>query len=64
MKWHLRFFLVHYTRNYCTLATDATEPKKTVKTVCTDMHDGFVNAATSVFGDKVVELNNGETIEV
>jgi transposase len=31
--------------------------KKTVKTVCTDMHDGFVNAATSVFGDKVVVID-------
>lgn len=31
--------------------------KKTVETVCTDMHDGFVNAATSVFGDKVVVID-------
>ncbi len=31
--------------------------KQTVKTVCTDMHDGFVNAATSVFGDKVVVID-------
>ena len=31
--------------------------KKTVKTVCTDMHDGFVNAATSVFSDKVVVID-------
>jgi len=31
--------------------------KKTVKTLCTDMYDGFVNAATSVFSDKVVVID-------
>jgi transposase len=31
--------------------------KKTVKAVCTDMHDGFVNAAINIFGDKVVVID-------
>lgn len=31
--------------------------KKTVKNVCTDMYDGFVNAATEVFGSRVVVVD-------
>jgi transposase len=31
--------------------------KKTVKSVCTDMYDGFVSAATNVFGKKVVVID-------
>jgi len=31
--------------------------KKTVKTVCTDMYDGFVTAASKIFGDKVVVID-------
>ena len=31
--------------------------KKTVQAVCTDMYDGFVNAATNVFGGKVVVID-------
>lgn len=31
--------------------------KATVKTVCTDMYDGFVNAATEVFGSQVVVVD-------
>jgi len=31
--------------------------KKTVKTVCTDMYDGFVNSAIEVFGQQVVVID-------
>ena len=31
--------------------------KKTVQAVCTDMYDGFLNAATNVFGSKVVVID-------
>jgi transposase len=31
--------------------------KKTVKSVCTDMYDGFVNAAAEVFGSRVVVVD-------
>lgn len=31
--------------------------KKTVKSVCTDMYDGFVNAATEVFGQQAVVVD-------
>ena len=31
--------------------------KKTVKTVCTDMYDGFVSAATEVFGARTVVID-------
>jgi len=31
--------------------------KKTVKAICTDMYDGFVNAATEVFGERVVVVD-------
>lgn len=31
--------------------------KKTVKTVCTDMYDGFVKAASEVFGSRVVVID-------
>jgi len=31
--------------------------KKTVKSVCTDMYDGFVNAASDVFGSRVIVID-------
>ena len=31
--------------------------KKTVKSVCTDMYDGFVNAASEVFGSRVIVID-------
>jgi transposase len=31
--------------------------KRTVKAICTDMYDGFVNAAAEVFGDRVVVVD-------
>ena len=31
--------------------------EKTVKTVCTDMYDGFVKAASEVFGSRVVVID-------
>lgn len=31
--------------------------KKTVKNICTDMYDGFVNAATEVFGSRAVVVD-------
>jgi len=31
--------------------------KRTVKAICTDMYDGFVNASTEVFGDRVVVVD-------
>ena len=34
-----------------------TELKKTVKSVCTDMYDGFVYAATEVFGQQAVVID-------
>ena len=34
-----------------------TELKKTVKTVCTDIYDGFVYAATEVFGQQAVVID-------
>ena len=33
------------------------ELKKTVKTVCTDMYDGFVQSAIEVFGEKAVVID-------
>ena len=34
-----------------------TELKKTVKIVCTDIYDGFVYAATEVFGQQAVVID-------
>lgn len=41
----------------CFLNSIPSRLKRTVNTVCTDMYDGFVNAATSVFGNKVVVID-------
>ena len=41
----------------CFLNSIPSHLKRTVNTVCTDMYDGFVNAATSVFGNKVVVID-------